>query len=147
MSEWSLETGWKTVLGNAEQSGLFHGKTKFPLKISDRAWWLKVTLPKRKGGKSSGTVPMDLSTVNTGNVVNSESTKTKQTKQTTDCKRNVAAVVPVDVVTKDVGSKDQSKDTSKDSVIMLPLRRLRRSRVGQEVLARSRSNVGNLNLC
>ena len=36
--------------------------TKFPLKISDRAWW-KVTLPKRKGGKSSGTVPMDLSTV------------------------------------------------------------------------------------
>ena len=32
-----LETGWKTVLGNAEQSGLFHGKTKFPLKISDRA--------------------------------------------------------------------------------------------------------------
>ena len=50
-----LETGWKTVLGNAEQSGLFHGKTKFPLKISDRAWWLKVTLPKRKGGKSSGT--------------------------------------------------------------------------------------------
>ena len=101
-----LETGWKIVLGNAEQSGLFHGKTKFPLKISDRAWWLKVTLPKRKGGKSSGTVPMDLSTVNTGNAVNSESTKTKQTKQTTDCKRNVAAVVPVDVVTKDVVSKD-----------------------------------------
>ena len=42
-------------------------KTKFPLKISDRAWWPKVTLPKRKGGKSSSTVPMDLSTVNTGN--------------------------------------------------------------------------------
>ena len=113
-----LETGWKTVLGNAEQSGLFHGKTKFPLKISDRAWWLKVTLPKRKGGKSSGTVPMDLSTVSIGNVVNSGSTKTKQTKQTTDCKRNVAAVVPVDVVTKDVVSKDLvSKDTStKDPV-------------------------------
>ena len=103
-----LETGWETVSGKAEQSGLFHGKTKFPLKISDRGWWLKVTLPKRKGGKSSGTVPMDLSTVNTGNVVNSASTKmkqTKQTKQTTDCKRNVAAVVPVDVVTKDVVSK------------------------------------------
>ena len=30
-----LGTDWKTVLGNAEQSGLFHGKTKFPLKISD----------------------------------------------------------------------------------------------------------------
>ena len=75
-------------------------KTKFPLKISGRAWWLKVGLPKRKGGKSSGTVPMDLSTVSTGNVVNSGRTKTKQTTQTTDCKRNVAAVVPVDVVTK-----------------------------------------------
>ena len=108
-----LETGWKTVLGNAEQSGLFHGKTKFPLKISDRAWWLKVTLPKCKGGKSSGTVPMDLSTVSTGNVVNSGSTKTKQTKRNNDCKRNVAAVVPVDVVTKEVVSKDLvSKDTS-----------------------------------
>ena len=113
-----LETGWKTVLGNAEQSGLVHGKTKFPLKISDRAWWLKVTLPKRKGGKSSGTVPMDLSTVSTGNVVNSGSTKTKQTKQTTDCKRNVAAVVPVDDVAKESVSKDLvSKDTStKDPV-------------------------------
>ena len=53
----------------------------------------------------------------------------------------------MDVVTKDVGSKDQSKDTSKDSVNMLPLRRLRRSRVDQEALARSKSNVGNLNLC
>ena len=79
-----LETGWKTVLGNAEQSGLFHGKTKFPLKISERAWWLKVTLPtKRKSGvKGSGTAPMDLSTMNTGNTVNTGSTKTKQTKQT-----------------------------------------------------------------
>ena len=48
ISTYAPETGWKTVLGNAEQSGLFHGKTKFPLKISDRAWWLKVTLPKRR---------------------------------------------------------------------------------------------------
>ena len=113
-----LEIGWKTVLGNAEESGLFHGKTKFPLKISDRAWWLKVTLPKRKGVKSSGTVPMDLRTVSTGNVVNTGSTKTKQTKQTTDCKRDVAVVVPVDVVTKEVVSKDLvSKDTlTKDPV-------------------------------
>ena len=103
-----LETGWKTVLGNTEQSDLFHIKTKFPLKISDRAWWQKVTLPKCKG--ATGTVPMDLST---GNVVNSGSTKTKQTKQTIDCKRNVPAVVPVDVVAKESVSKDLvSKDTS-----------------------------------
>ena len=39
-----LETGWKTVLGNAEESGLFLKKLKLPLKISERAWWLKVSL-------------------------------------------------------------------------------------------------------
>ena len=33
-----LETGWKTVLGNAEESGLFLKKLKLPLKISERAW-------------------------------------------------------------------------------------------------------------
>ena len=32
-----LETGWKTVLGNAEESGLFLKKLKLPLKISERA--------------------------------------------------------------------------------------------------------------
>ena len=82
-----LESGWKTVLGNAEESGLFLKKVKFPLKISERAWWLKVTLPtKRKSGvKGSGTAPMDLSTVNTGNTVNTDSTETKQTKRKTDC--------------------------------------------------------------
>ena len=73
-----LESGWKTVLGNAGESGLFLKKVKFPLKISERererAWWLKVTLPtKRKSGvKGSGTAPMDLSTVNTGNTVNTD---------------------------------------------------------------------------
>ena len=47
-----------------------------------------------------------------------EAPKTKQTKRNTDCKRDVAAVVPVDVVTKEVVSKDLvSKDTSaKDPV-------------------------------
>ena len=31
-----LKYGWKTVLGNAEDSGLFQGKkTKFPLKMSE----------------------------------------------------------------------------------------------------------------
>ena len=60
-----LESGWKTVLGNAEESGLFLKKVKFPLKISERAWWLKVSLPqKRKSGvKGSGPAPMDLSTM------------------------------------------------------------------------------------
>ena len=66
---------------------------------SDTARWLKVTLPKHKGVKSSGSAN-GLGTVSTGNVVDTGSTKPKQTKQTTDCKRDVAAVVPVDVVTK-----------------------------------------------
>ena len=100
------------------QVDCFHGKkTKFPLKISERAWWLKVTLhPKRKSGvKGSGPAPMDLSTMNTGNTVNTESTKTKRN---TDCKRNVAAVVPEDVVTKDSVSKDLfSKDTSTKELV------------------------------
>ena len=96
---------------------------------------------------------MDLSTVKTGstvntrNTVNRESTKTKQTKQTADCKRDVAAVVPMDVMTQDVVSKDLvSKDTStKDPVNHVATQEVRRSRVGQEVLPRSRSSVGNLN--
>ena len=66
-----LETGWKTVLGNAEESGLFLKRLKLPLKISERAWWLKVSLlSKHKSGvKGSGPAPMDLSTVNTVNTV------------------------------------------------------------------------------
>ena len=99
-----LETGWKTVLGNAEESGLFLKKLKLPLKISERAWWLKVSLlSKHKSGvKGSGPAPMDLSTMNTGNTVNTDSTETKQTKRNTCCGcSSVAAVVPEDVVTKD----------------------------------------------
>ena len=82
-----LETGWKTVLGNAEESGLFLKKLKLPLKISERAWWLKVSLlSKHKSGvKGSGPAPMDLSTMNTGNTVNTDSTETKQTKRNTCC--------------------------------------------------------------
>ena len=101
-----METGWKTVLGNAEESGLFLKKLKLPLKISERAWWLKVSLlSKHKSGvKGSGPAPMDLSTVNTGNTVNTERTETKQTKRNTCCGcSSVAAVVPEDVVAKDQG--------------------------------------------
>ena len=79
-----METGWKTVLGNAEEGGLFLKKLKLPLKISERAWWLKVSLlSKHKSGvKGSGPAPMDLSTMNTGNTVKSD-TETKQTKRNT----------------------------------------------------------------
>ena len=114
-----LETGWKTVLGNAEESGLFLKKLKLPLKISERAWWLKVSLlSKHKSGvKGSGPAPMDLSTVNTGNTVNTDSTETKQTKRNTCCGcSSVAAVVPGDVVTKDLVTKGTKDSLTKDPV-------------------------------
>ena len=114
-----LETGWKTVLGNAEESGLFLKKLKLPLKISERAWWLKVSLlSKHKSGvKGSGPAPMDLSTMNTGNTVNTVSTETKQTKRNTCCGcSSVAAVVPEDVVAKDLVSKGTKDSLTKDPV-------------------------------
>ena len=114
-----LETGWKTVLGNAEESGLFLKKLKLPLKISERAWWLKVSLlSKHKSGvKGSGPAPMDLSTMNTGNTVNTDSTETKQTKRNTCCGcSSVAAVVPEDVVAKDLVTKGTKDSLTKDPV-------------------------------
>ena len=114
-----LETGWKTVLGNAEESGLFLKKLKLPLKISERAWWLKVSLlSKHKSGvKGSGPAPMDLSTMNTGNTVNTDSTETKQTKRNPCCGcSSVAAVVPEDVVTKDLVTKGTKDSLTKDPV-------------------------------
>ena len=38
--------GWETRLGTLKVSGLYHKKVKFPLKISDRAWWLEVQVLK-----------------------------------------------------------------------------------------------------
>ena len=114
-----LETGWKTVLGNAEESGLFLKKLKLPLKISERAWWLKVSLLSKhqSGVKGSGPAPMDLSTMNTGNTVNTDSTETKQTKRNTCCGcSSVAAVVPEDVVTKDLVTKGTKDSLTKDPV-------------------------------
>ena len=53
-SSYSLhEQGWETRLGTLKVSGLYHKKVKFPLKISDRAWWLEVRVLKNQG-KSSG---------------------------------------------------------------------------------------------
>ena len=40
LSSYSLhEQGWETRLGTLKVSDLHHKKVKFPLKISDRAWW------------------------------------------------------------------------------------------------------------
>ena len=48
LSSYSLhEQGWETRLGTLKVSGLYHKKVKFPLKISDRAWWLEVLVLKK----------------------------------------------------------------------------------------------------
>ena len=53
LSSYSLhEQGWETRLGTLKVSGLYHKKVKFPLKISDRAWWLEVQILKSHGNKS-----------------------------------------------------------------------------------------------
>ena len=53
LSSYSLhEQGWETRLGTLKVSGLYHKKVKFPLKISDRAWWLEVLVLKHQGKSS-----------------------------------------------------------------------------------------------
>ena len=53
LSSYSLhEQGWETRLGTLKVSGLYHKKVKFPLKISDRAWWLEVQVLKHQGKSS-----------------------------------------------------------------------------------------------
>ena len=42
------EQGWETRLGTLKVSELYHKKVKFPLKISDRAWWLEVQVVKNQ---------------------------------------------------------------------------------------------------
>ena len=45
-----------------EGHGLYHKKVKFPLKISDRAWWLEVLVLKNPGKSSrrKGNGPQDM---------------------------------------------------------------------------------------
>ena len=60
---------------------------------------------------------MDLSTMNTGNTLNTDSTETKQTKRNTCCGcSSVAAVVPEDVVAKDLETKGTKDSLTKDPV-------------------------------
>ena len=64
LSSYSLhEQGWETRLGTLKVSGLYHKKVKFPLKISDRAWWLEVLVLKNQGKSSrnqKGNGPRDM---------------------------------------------------------------------------------------
>ena len=71
LSSYSLhEQGWETRLGTLKVSGLYHKKVKFPLKISDRAWWLEVLVLKTPGKSSrrKGNGPQDMEIDHVGTV-------------------------------------------------------------------------------
>ena len=83
LSSYSLhEQGWETRLGTLKVSGLYHKKVKFPLKISDRAWWLEVLVLKHQGKSSrrKGNGPQDMEIDHVGTVRSSLSSKACQTK-------------------------------------------------------------------
>ena len=83
LSSYSLhEQGWETRLGTLKVSGLYHKKVKFPLKISDRAWWLEVLVLKTPGKSSrrKGNGPQDMKIDHVGTVQSSLSSKACQTK-------------------------------------------------------------------
>ena len=83
LSSYSLhEQGWETRLGTLKVSGLYHKKVKFPLKISDRAWWLEVLVLKNPGKSSrrKGNGPQDMEIDHVGTVQSSLSSKACQTK-------------------------------------------------------------------
>ena len=84
LSSYSLhEQGWETRLGTLKVSGLYHKKVKFPLKISDRAWWLEVQVLKSHGDKSrrkNDKGPQDMEIDCIKNVTTDLSAKACQTK-------------------------------------------------------------------
>ena len=78
LSSYSLhEQGWETRLGTLKVSGLYHKKVKFPLKISDRAWWLEVLVLKNPGKSSrrKGNGPQEMEIDHVGTVQSSLSSK------------------------------------------------------------------------
>ena len=84
LSSYSLhEQGWETRFGTLKVSGLYHKKVKFPLKISDRAWWLEVQVLKSHGDKSrrkNDKGPHDMEIDCIKNVTTDLSAKACQTK-------------------------------------------------------------------
>ena len=84
LSSYSLhEQGWEIRLGTLKVSGLYHKKVKFPLKISDRAWWLEVQVLASHGNKSrrrNDKGPQDMEIDCIKNVTTDLSAKACQTK-------------------------------------------------------------------
>ena len=93
LSSYSLhELGWETRLGTLKVSGLYHKKVKFPLKISDRAWWLEVQVLKHQGKSSrrKDNGPKDMEVDHVGVVHSKSSSKACQSKDV------VTKVAPVE---------------------------------------------------
>ena len=83
LSSYSLhEQGWETRLGTLKVSGLYHKKVKFPLKISDPAWWLEVQVLKNQGKSSrrKDNGPKDMEVDHVGVVHSKLSSKACQSK-------------------------------------------------------------------
>ena len=83
LSFYFYEQGWETLLGTLKVSGLYHKKVKFPLKISDRVWWLEVQVLKSHGNKSrrkNDKGPQDMEIDCIKNVTTDLSAKACQTK-------------------------------------------------------------------
>ena len=101
------EQGWETRLGILKVSGLYHKKVKFPLKISDRAWWLEVDVLKSQGKSSrrEDNGPKDMEVDHVGVVHSNLPSKACQSK---DVVTEVAPpldqviAVPTSAPTKDV---------------------------------------------
>ena len=72
----------ETRLGTLKVSGLYHKKVKFPLKISDRAWWLEVQVLKNQGKSSrrKDNGPKDMEVDHVGVVHSNVSSKACQSK-------------------------------------------------------------------
>ena len=69
-----MEQGWKSTLGGANDSFLEYGKLKFPLTLSERSWWLTVSIPKKTNVNRQKPVPMDCSNVKTAETESTEGT-------------------------------------------------------------------------
>ena len=108
LSSYSLhEQGWETRLGTLKVSGLYHKKVKFPLKISDRAWWLVQVLKHQgKSSRRKDNGPKDMEVDHVGVVHTNLSSKACQSKDV------VTKVAPVEEQEPAVQTSLPTKDGS-----------------------------------
>ena len=113
------ETGWLTRLGGARESVFENGSaTAFPLRICERAWWLKVDLigeqGEAKGGgrQTKGPAPMEVDEVKA-----SSSSVGGETRETPSAEaRGTESTVPPlsknETETKDEALAEQARGTT-----------------------------------